>query len=937
MAAGSATQWKTAPRVVAARTVIQSIDKRAPSVPPSLGVAAVSTTTISVTWGASRDDVGVAGYGIYLNGTRLATTTARSYTFPALTCGRTYKVGVDAFDAARHRSGIASVLAATAPCVDRTAPSAPGNVHQSGWSQTGLAVEWSESSDNVGVAGYSIYRDGVPVAATQQPTAWVGGLVCGAAHTISVEAYDAAGNPSPRASAVGTTTACADTSPPAAPHNLSVSGSTESSISVAWQPSVDDRGVAEYRLSVNDVDIRTTTATAATFTGLACSRSYVVKVGAADAAGNVSPSSSVIAPTAVCPTSGGSADTQTPTSPSSLVRRDGTATSITLSWNASTDNVGVAGYGIYRGTTKVGDSGVNAYGVEGLACATSYTLSVDAVDAAGNRSTRATIVASTDPCQDTQAPTAPAGIVAQARTETSITLSWQASSDAGGVAGYRVFRDGALAGSTNSTSYTVAGLSCGKSYTFGLEAFDPSANHSARTATIFSTAACSDTVAPSAPASFVKTGATTTSIAVSWSPASDNVAVAGYALSVAGSAIGTTAQPSYTFSGLACGTSYALGIEAYDAAGNRSPRITLQADAAACASSPPTPPPSPPPSQGLANVFAVPPTSTDGSTNCVRSATPKTYEQALAASPKNVCAYVAGVKTSWDMACNAATAGDLVGVRPGVYETVGDGGYLLGSNEIGQDCSDGLGADVNPNAKEQAVSTGTTAAWVKFVPAVPCNGVPNISFKYMPGVLSMANGNWHLIVEGDCFNFNRTIYIHDRNDNFGPSGRPSNLIIRGESQTRLQQWYGIEVLGGRNMLFENIDQGPNVQCAANDANATPVYFRCLPPELGGAFFEAPYATSGTNAPGCNPNETDLCAGFFPSRRRQSRSNHISTAAPATAPTATFGCRPTTCTTGRRRAPARASTRAASCSTATRATATCRRTTWSSTASAANVR
>ena len=307
----------------------------------------------------------------------------------------------------------------------------------------------------------------------------------------------------------------------------------------------------------------------------------------------------------------------------------------------------------------------------------------------GNRSARATIVASTDPCQDTQAPTAPAGIVAQTRTETSITLSWQASTDAGGVAGYRVFRDGALAGSTNSTSYTVAGLSCGKSYTFGLEAYDPSANHSARTATIFSTAACSDTVAPSAPASFVKTGATTTSIAVSWSPASDNVAVAGYSLSVAGSAIGTTAQPSYTFSGLACGTSYALGIEAYDAAGNRSPRITLQADAAACASSPPTPPPSPPPSQGLANVFAVPPTSTDGSTNCVRSATPKTYEQALAASPKNVCAYVVGVKTSWDMACNAATAGDLVGVRPGVYETVGGGGYLLGSNEIGQDCSDG--------------------------------------------------------------------------------------------------------------------------------------------------------------------------------------------------------------------------------------------------------
>ena len=168
MAAGSATQWKTAPRVVAAKTMIQSVDRRAPQVPSSLSISAVSTTSISVTWGASRDNVGVAGYGVYLNGTRLASTTARSYTLSALKCGTTYKVGVDAFDAARNRSGIASVLAATAPCVDATAPTAPASLHQSGWSQTGLAVEWSESSDNVGVAGYGIYRNGVPIAVTQQ-------------------------------------------------------------------------------------------------------------------------------------------------------------------------------------------------------------------------------------------------------------------------------------------------------------------------------------------------------------------------------------------------------------------------------------------------------------------------------------------------------------------------------------------------------------------------------------------------------------------------------------------------------------------------------------------------------------------------------------------------------------------------------------------------
>ena len=213
--------------------------------------------------------------------------------------------------------------------------------------------------------------------------------------------------------------------------------------------------------------------------------------------------------------------------------------------------------------------------VEGLACATSYTLSVDAVDASGNRSVRATVVAATEPCQDTQAPTAPTGLGSPTRTQTSVTLSWQASTDAGGVAGYRVYRDGALLGSTTSTSYTATGLSCGKSYTFGVEAYDASGNHSSRPATIVSTTACSDSVPPSGPSSFVKTDATTTSIGVSWGPASDNTAVAGYSLFVAATSIGTTSQTSYMFSGLTCGTSYTLGVEAYDAAGNRSPRVAL--------------------------------------------------------------------------------------------------------------------------------------------------------------------------------------------------------------------------------------------------------------------------------------------------------------------------------------------------------------------------
>ena len=64
---------------------------------------------------------------------------------------------------------------------------------------------------------------------------------------------------------------------------------------------------------------------------------------------------------------------------------------MTLSWNASTDNVGVTGYGLYRGGAAVGSTNASTrtYTFTGLSCGTTYTLAVDAVDAAGNRSTQA--------------------------------------------------------------------------------------------------------------------------------------------------------------------------------------------------------------------------------------------------------------------------------------------------------------------------------------------------------------------------------------------------------------------------------------------------------------------------------------------------------------------------------------------------------------------
>ena len=62
-----------------------------------------------------------------------------------------------------------------------------------------------------------------------------------------------------------------------------------------------------------------------------------------------------------------------------------------MSWNASTDNVGVAGYALYVNGAQVGTTTGTGGTASGLSCGTSYTIAVDAFDASGNHSTKASI------------------------------------------------------------------------------------------------------------------------------------------------------------------------------------------------------------------------------------------------------------------------------------------------------------------------------------------------------------------------------------------------------------------------------------------------------------------------------------------------------------------------------------------------------------------
>ncbi|MCT9929021.1 carbohydrate-binding protein [Planotetraspora sp. A-T 1434] len=92
---------------------------------------------------------------------------------------------------------------------------------------------------------------------------------------------------------------------------------------------------------------------------------------------------------------GGGGDTQAPSVPSGLAVGSTTSSSISLSWSASTDNVGVTGYKVYEGSTVVASPSGTSATISGLAASSSHTYTVSAVDAAGNESAKSASVTGT--------------------------------------------------------------------------------------------------------------------------------------------------------------------------------------------------------------------------------------------------------------------------------------------------------------------------------------------------------------------------------------------------------------------------------------------------------------------------------------------------------------------------------------------------------------
>jgi glucose/arabinose dehydrogenase len=176
-----------------------------------------------------------------------------------------------------------------------------------------------------------------------------------------------------------------------------------------------------------------------------------------------------------------SGDVYPPTAPTDLKVENKSNNSVSISWTASLDDVGVTGYDVYKdGVLAQANVAGTAYTFNGLKANTSYSFTVKAKDAAGQVSEASSPLAVTTSSQnDTQSPTAPSGLTSPSKTSSSVNLSWTASTDNVGVYQYDVFNNGALATTTSGTSATISGLNANTTYSFTVKAKDLAGNVSA--------------------------------------------------------------------------------------------------------------------------------------------------------------------------------------------------------------------------------------------------------------------------------------------------------------------------------------------------------------------------------------------------------------------------------------------------------------------------
>ncbi|POA17970.1 hypothetical protein C1886_19180 [Pseudomonas sp. FW300-N1A1] len=307
-------------------------DTLPPSKPGNLRADDIKFDSITLEWEPSTDNVRVTGYQVYRNDIAIDTVNSTFYIDRLLIANTHYSYKVRALDAAGNFTDSDTLRIITLPDTpDTTAPTKPTNLRATHITDSTVTLEWTASSDNIGVSHYEILRDNTPINITTNTGYTDRGLSLDRAYVFRVRAVDAAGNFS-LSDPITVRTSDQDMTPPSVPGNLRASIITNNSVTLEWNPSYDNVWVSGYEVRNGGALLGTVLDTRYNVVGLSSNTNYTLSVVALDAAENRSDSTVIWVTT--------SPESNAPTE-LKLFRQPSSGN---YSWKPPINSIGVTGY-----------------------------------------------------------------------------------------------------------------------------------------------------------------------------------------------------------------------------------------------------------------------------------------------------------------------------------------------------------------------------------------------------------------------------------------------------------------------------------------------------------------------------------------------------------------------------------------------------------------
>jgi len=565
----------------------------APPVSPN-----VFATSAMLTWSRTTDNVGVAAYKVFRNGTLLTTTSLLNYRDNGLAPGTNYSYTIEAVDASGNVSPPSSVL--NIQTTTATPPTVPTAFAGHAISTTQVTLTWNASSSSFGIGGYEIYRGSslgnlVEYDVTQTTSYTDVQVGPSLTYYYAILAYDTRGNQSSLTAPVAVTTPLE--APPSTPGTPVAQVLAFNQVKLSWTGSTSSVTIGGYMIyrgasPATLAQITTSYVPAVTDQYASPSTTYYYAVRAYDNNGVLSALSSTVS--VITPAQ------PPPSAPAQLIGQAAAYNQVALSWPAASSPAGIGGYVVYRGRSssalsQVGTTTTLTYTDTTMLPSTTYYYAVSAYDKYGLLSAQSPLAIVATPAEPL--PSTPSQLSAPTLIYNSVGLTWTASSSPVGLWGYAIYRGTSPSslsalGSSNTAAYTDNTVAPTSTYYYAVAAVDTYGLQSARSSAMSATTP--KQAGPSVPTQVTARALAYNSVSVSWTASTSPVGLWGYAIyrgtsPSSLSIIGSSKTTTYSDTQAKPSTTFYYAVVAYDTYGLASGQST-----AASATTPKEPAPSVP-------------------------------------------------------------------------------------------------------------------------------------------------------------------------------------------------------------------------------------------------------------------------------------------------------------------------------------------------------